>query len=309
MKKTINIAICWAALLLMFTYQRASAQQDPMYTQYMFNGLILNPAYAGTHESVSLTSLTRMQWISVPGAPFTQTFSGHTPIGRNVSVGANFVHDRIGSTTRNMFSGAYAYAVPFYGVGTISFGLQGSLMSYRTDELFARDPNDPMNDAVGSQMNPNFGAGVYFHNDKLFVGFSAPNILRHDFELEGDRPMEFTSFNSHYFAYAGYVFTLNENLKLKPNVLMKYVHNAPMQFDFNANFLLNEILWIGGSYRTLDGFSILSEIQLKDPNLRIGYAFDFPHTELRRQQWGTHEIMLNYRFSFDKTTTLNPRYF
>ncbi len=311
MKRNRTVFSLITGLLLLAMATTVRAQQDPMYSQYMMNGMVLNPAYAGTHGVTSITALTRLQWRGVSGAPVTHTLSAHTPIGQNVSVGANFVHDRIGSVTRNGFTGVYAYSVPVAGVGTLSMGLQAGLMTYNTDLLSAYHDNDPLNNSPETQMKPDFGTGLYFYNDKLFLGLSAPSLFRAGFAYNRDSegPTEFVELENHLFGYGGYLFSLNETWKMHPTVLVKYVKDAPLQADINGSFIYNDFLWMGLSYRTLDGFTVLGQLVLHKQDLRIGAAYDFPHTELGAGQFGTFEIMLNYRFSFDKTATITPRYF
>ncbi|MBX2840329.1 MAG: type IX secretion system membrane protein PorP/SprF [Flammeovirgaceae bacterium] len=282
-------------------------QQDPIYTQYMFNGMVINPAYAGSHESISLSALSRIQWTDTgSGKPFTSTFSGHAPVQHNLAVGVSFVNDHIGVTDRNMLMGALAYKIPV-GLGKLSFGLQAGLSTYKAGTLLAKDPNDPLNQQIDPTARPEFGAGVYYYTDKFFLGFSAPNLMNQQF---GESDSEsYIKLQKHYFAYSGYVFTFSESLKFRPNVLVKYVEGAPIQMDLNASFLFNETLWLGASYRSLDALSIIAEIQLKNPMIRIGYAYDFATTDLMKEQYGTHEIVLNYRFGINKNVILTPRYF
>jgi type IX secretion system PorP/SprF family membrane protein len=309
MKKTVltvKFLVIIAGLLL--TGSRVFAQQDPLYTQYMFDGLLINPAYAGSHDALSFTALTRMQWADFPGRPFTQTFTAHAPLKKRVSLGGSLVHDRLGSTTRNGVTGMYAYHIPM-GLGKLSFGLQGSMMSFRSGDLNAFHANDPLNTPIESRILPDFGAGVYYYTDKFFAGISAPSLLSSDVKTKGDQPLVFNQYKRHYFSHVGYVFQVGENLKVKPNVLVKYVADAPMQIDLNTNVLISETLWLGVSYRSLDAFSVLAEFQLKNPNLRIGYAFDLASTAMFNHQYGSHEIAINYRIKPSKEVLLTPRYF
>ncbi len=288
--------------------QTVSAQQQVMFTQYMFNGLAINPAYAGSHESLSLTALIREQWVGLDGAPSTQTFAAHTPLkNERVALGFMFLHDKIGITNQNGAYLSYAYRIPMKN-GKLSFGLQAGFNNYKAtysslefDDDFAFSSNDV------NKTLPNFGAGLYYYSDKFYAGFSVPQILKN--ELDEDNSDTDSKLIQHYFLTAGIVFDLSNALKLKPNVLMKVVEGAPVEWDINANLLIKEVLWLGLSWRSFDSFDALIQFQLTD-QLQVGYAYDFATTtDLRRVNSGSHEIMLNYRFNFSKSKLITPRLF
>lgn len=300
----------WCFLLLILGLGLASqAQQQVMFTQYMFNGLVLNPAYAGSHESISVTALSRIQWVGIDGAPNTQTFSIHSPVpGKNVGLGAFFVRDNIGVTTQNNFYLSYAYRMQM-SKGILSFGLQGGFSdtSVSYDELGTFDSN-----LAGSEstFNPNFGAGLFYSTDRFYAGASVPYIMQNGGNDEGNSlPGDIeTEQIQHYYVTTGAVFDLSHLIKLKPSILVKAVTGAPVEFDFNANVLFDEKLWVGVSYRSFDSIDLLLELQLNQ-QLRLGYAYDFTTSDLRKVNSGSHEIMLNYRFVFSKSKIVTPRYF
>ena len=287
----------------------ARAQQQAMYTQYMFNGLALNPAYAGSHDALSLTGLARIQWVGIEGAPNTQTFSMHSPVADRSSLGLFLIHDNIGVTNQYGLYGSYAYRIPFGEDASLSMGLQVGFNSYNMDlsqvTTQNQDPNFAVNDAGG--IEPNFGAGLFYSSERFYIGASVPHIVNNDLissEVDDANARQFR----HYFVTAGYVFDLGPSLKLKPNFLVKAVQGAPVEYDLNANLLIKEVLWVGFSYRTEDAISGLIEMLLT-PQLRLGYAYDYTTSELQDFNTGSHELMLNFRFAFDKSKVLSPRYF
>lgn len=316
--KTIKFhKLFFVAILLMAT-RTSFAQQQVMFTQYMFNQLALNPAYAGIHEGISTSFLARHQWVGFEGAPRTQTFSIHSPLKyRAIGLGAVLVRDQIGIT--DQFGGhfSYSYRIRVTKGSQLSFGLQASFNQYSAD--FTSNPNNDPN-LAGQNINDlslNFGAGVMWHSDKFYLGFSLPQVLNSNLgdgfstvdPITGDPIEDQAQLIRHYFLTAGYVFPINRNLKFKPNVMMKWVQGAPLQFDLNANFLISEILWLGVSYRSLDSFDALVQIQIS-PQFQIGYAYDFyTTTELNQVNSGSHEIMINYIFNIKGDKIVTPRYF
>ena len=285
-----------------------NGQQQAMYTQYMFNGLALNPAYAGSHNALSLTGLGRIQWVGIEGAPNTQTFSAHTPIADRSAVGLFVMHDNIGVTNQYGFYGSYAYRIPV-GIGYLSMGLQAGFNNYTINlsqvNTKRADQNFAMNN--GGQLLPNFGTGLFYSAERFYVGASVPHIRNNDLLTSGTDLSRARQFR-HYFLTAGYVFDVGPSLKLKPNFLVKAVQGAPVEYDINANLLVKEVLWLGASYRTDDALSFLVEMLLTS-QLRLGYAYDYTTTELQEFNTGSHELMLNFQFSFDKSKILSPRYF
>ncbi len=301
-------AIVLFLLAVFGSHPEAQAQQQAMYTQYMFNGLAINPAYAGSHDALSLTGLARIQWVGIDGAPNTQTFSAHSPVADRSSLGLFLIHDNIGVTNQYGLYGSYAYRIPI-GEGSLSMGLQVGFNSYSIDlnqvSVQNTDPNFSVDDAGG--LEPNFGAGLFYSTERFYIGASVPHIVNNEF-LSSDINESNARQYRHYFLTAGLVFDLGPSLKLKPNFLVKAVQGAPVEYDLNANLLIKEVLWVGVSYRTEDAISGLIEMLLT-PQLRLGYAYDYTTSELQDFNTGSHELVLNFRFAFDKSKVLSPRYF
>ena len=308
-KKLITIFIIGFSL-------SSQAQQDLMVSLYMFNHLLLNPAYSGSHEYMMATALYRKQWVDLKGAPETQVASLHGPLGlTQFGWGALISHDKIGVTDR---TDAYLNAAYHLKVGAklrLSMGLRagGGYYSYKNSDLTYWDEGDPAfaGDKV-SKFLPNVGAGLYLYSRKFYAGLSVPTILSYD-------PTKSLSLSSssgevvphqvrHYFATVGTAIELSQDVVMKPSVLVKYVDKAPVETDFNLNFLLVNTLWIGGSYRTGDSFVGIIELQLTR-KLRLGYSYDFTFTDIKDYSTGSHEIMLGYDFGYDIMKIKTPRYF
>ncbi len=305
MKKIFKWTLVACLVLVALTTQ---AQQQAMYTQYMFNGLAINPAYAGSQGSLSLTALAREQWVGFEGAPSTQTFSIHTPVeNRNIALGMLLTHDQIGVTDQYGAYAIYAYRLKL-AKGTLASGLQVGFNSYRSEfsQLPVRQGDDGSfyTDELEAFL-PNFGAGLYYNTQRFYVGFSLPYLLTNDYPgLEGTQAKQFR----HWFLSSGYVMNLSPDLKLKPNILVKTVEGAPIEIDLNANLLIKELIWVGVSYRSFDALSCLLELQAT-PQLSIGYAYDYTLTELQTAHSGSHELMIHYRLKKKDKKMLTPRYF
>lgn len=305
----IRIYIMLVGLLMMGPW--CYAQQEVMFTQYMFNGLALNPAYAGSHEVVSMTGIARQQWIGLDGAPSTQTFSIHSPIKSNrIGIGLLLLHDKIGPINRYNVSGSYAYRIPLKH-GKLAMGLRAGMNLYKID-YSQQNQNDPAFRRSISAYQPNFGAGLYYYTDRFYAGFSVPQLLERTYD---QYEIDLTDVNTdsrlvrHYFFTTGYVIDLNQNLKLKPSTLLKVVEGAPIQLDLNANLLVMEVLWVGLSWRSFDSVDGILQLQLTD-RLQFGYAYDFSTTsEVRSVNSGSHEISLNYQFTIGHKKAISPRYF
>ncbi len=303
MKKIIKLFICLAFL----SVGRCHAQQEAMYTQYMFNQLVLNPAYTGIHEDMSMTVLFREQWVGFEGAPSTQIMSVHTPLGIGpVSLGGMFVRDQIGASTSN---GAYlssAYRIHLTDQTKMSFGLQANLSHYQFDPKGGT--YDPVVAAgQGNLVKPNFGSGAMLHSDKFYIGLGIPHLINQTL-TSTETNLNLTRIR-HIFFTAGYVFPIHENLLIKPNMLLKSVKGSPMQLDLNVNALLQNILWVGFSYRSKDSFDALIQLQI-GPSLQFGYGFDFyTTTDIRKVSQGSHELMVSYIIRLTRMKMLTPRYF
>lgn len=291
----------------------AFAQQDPMASQYMFNGLYLNPAYAGSHQYYNVTALYRKQWVNFDGAPTTQILSVDGPLkNKNVGLGLLMSNDKIGVSKQSDFYGNFAYQVPLSSDLKLAFGLRGGGSYYRAEltKLTVWDENDQVFQSdINGEFLPNFGAGTYLYSEKLYLGLSAPHLLNYKprttfYVNKTDAPQLIR----HYYLNGGYVFDHNQNVIFKPSFLLKYVTNAPMQADFNLNVLFHRLIWVGASYRTSDSFVGLLEIQATK-KLRFGYSYDYPFNKLKSYNNGSHEIMVAYDFGYNILKLKTPRYF
>ena len=301
--------------LTLTSIQWCHGQQQAMFTQYMFNGLAINPAYAGSHQTLEFTALAREQWTGLEGAPSTQTFTAHSPLNnRSIGLGLSVIHDKIGITSQFGVYGAYSYRIQFHNKGVLSMGLQAGFTQYQEDltqlQGSIRNPNDPnfSQDEVGKFM-PNFGAGLYYYTKRYYLGISSPHLVQNkldDLEVASDSEAKQ---KRHYFLTTGYVFDLSRSIKFKPNLLLKVVEGAPMSADINLNFLFQEMLWAGISYRSFDSFDAIIQLDVTE-QFSIGYAYDFATTtDLKRLHTGSHELMLNYRLKPPRRRMLTPRYF
>ncbi|MBT32299.1 MAG: hypothetical protein CMO01_21765 [Thalassobius sp.] len=279
-------------------YLKVSAQQQILQTQYMFNGLSINPAYAGSHEALSLTALYRSQWAGYSeGAPYSYSLSGHMPINRTrIAIGAMAFNESLGEKQEMGFQMAYAYRIPLSD-GILSMGLQAGVINAKLNaNYYLFNPDDP-NFPTGeiSSFMPTFGAGLYYSSDNLVLGFSIPNLGIYN-NGEGENQVVSIEEIRHYIFSAGYIFDLNSDLKLKPSLLTRYKEGQGVELDLNTTLVINETFWLGASYRHLNSINFLSQIQLTN-QLQFGYSYDFPiNSEIHQVSSGSHEIMLNYRF-------------
>lgn len=287
-----------------------SAQQDAMYTQYMFNTLALNPAYAGSRNVISATGVIRNQWVGVPGAPNTQTFTMDAPIkSKKIGLGFQLFNDELGKTQNTGAVISYAYRIRMEKA-SLSFGLQGSMSHFKTDyNSVELDPSgmsaDPAFISNDNKALYNFGAGIYYNTDRFYAGLSSPELM--NTVLPGSQTGKNRQ-SFHLFIMTGYVIDLNNSFKLKPSVLFKGVQGAPLEADLNASIWIKDRVSIGGQYRTNADISGLLEIQAT-PQIRLGYAYDHSTTALSNYNTGSHELMLRFEFGFQRNKVITPRYF
>lgn len=294
-----------------------SAQQDPEYTHYMYNMSVVNPAYAsGMPAMLNLGGLYRTQWVGAVGAPKTFTFFGHTAINDKVEVGLSLISDDIGDGAKkeNNVYADFAYVLNLGGQNRLSLGLKAGFSSIQTNfNGFVLQSGDTSTDlAFAENVNvskPNIGVGAYFFRNNFYVGLSAPNLLNTKHIEEKSGINAFGSEDIHTFLTAGYVFQINDKVKLKPAFMTKYVTGAPLSIDITANVLYNNKFEFGAAYRIDDAVSALVNINVT-PSLRVGYAYDYTLSNLGQFNSGTHEIMLLFDLDllgkgFDKS----PRFF
>lgn len=287
------------------------AQQEAMYSQYMFNMMAVNPAYAGSREVLSITGLSRAQWVGLEGAPVSNTLSIDMPVkAKKIGLGLQVFSDKIGITSNSGFYGSYAYRIKF-DKSTLSFGLQGGMVNYSAEYTRVRltsTPNVASDKAFQENISvviPSAGAGVYLSDDNYYIGASLPNLF--NTQITSNTQVKVNKYD-HLFLMAGYVVNLSSDFKLKPSGLLKVVSGAPIQADFNVNFWMYDILSLGISYRTGDAAVAMVEIQASQ-NFRVGYAFDQSVSALRHYNSGSHELMMRYEFGYSKDKIITPRYF
>ncbi len=306
MKKFIKINII---AIVLFSSYSAMSQQLPQFTQYMYNTISINPAYAGSRETLSLVGLHRSQWIGLDGGPTTQTFSIHAPMrNEKVGLGLSFINDELGFENFTYIYADFSYTINLGAKTKLAFGLKGGFTSYSIDqELRAANPNDPAIYGIEDRWNPNIGLGTFLHTNKWYFGLSAPRVLTTD--LNGEDNVQALERISYYFT-GGYVFDMSKTVKFKPAFLVKATNGAPLSYDLTANFLFNEKLWLGAAYRlneSTGALGALVDFQVSK-QFRVGYAYEHPISDIRPFANGTHEILLMFEV-FKSKRVKSPRYF
>ncbi|WP_299121591.1 type IX secretion system membrane protein PorP/SprF [uncultured Winogradskyella sp.] len=301
MKKLSIIAV----LLLAF---QMHGQQDPQYTQYMYNMNIINPAYAGSRENLSFGLLYRTQWAGIDGAPQTGTFFGHSPIGNNLGLGLSVIADQIGPVKETNVYADVSYTLKLGGGHNLAFGVKAGATFHDIglSTLDVIDQNDPFFDENINETTPNIGAGFFYYTDNYYLSLSVPNLLS-SVHLDANG-FKIGSETQHYFLTGGYVFDLSPNTELKPSFMVKSSFDAPTSFDVNVNARFYKKFEIGASYRLDDSFSGLINFALT-PSLRIGYAYDAISSDIKAYAPASHEVMLLFDLNFPKRVSRSPRYF
>lgn len=308
--------------VMMFTAsaQNIFAQQDPGYSQYMFNTLLINPAYAGNRDVLNLSALYRQQWVNIDGAPRTFTFAADGPIfNEKVGLGLISTFDKVGYTSVTSVMGQVAYRLRFTQKGTLSFGASFGAQQFTFDmsNVNYKIPGQTLDDATFdnniSKWVPNVGFGLYFSTDKAYIGLSAPKLLNNglssnNIEVNMKEISGKASQYRHYMLMAGFVSRISHTWVIKPSTLIKAVNGAPIQFDVNANFWYYDFFGFGLSYRSADALVAMLEIQA-NPEFRIGYAYDYSTNGLGAYNNGSHELMVRYELGARKSKMLTPRYF
>lgn len=298
-------------MLMMMGTLFSKGQQDPMYTQYIFNLQTINPAYVGYWQTTGITLLSRNQWVGLNGHPTTQTFSFQTPLrSQNVGIGLNVVLDKVGLEKRLLMNVDYSYQVFLSDNTSLRFGLKGGFTNYSNNltEYVQIDPNDPTFQVnIDNKFMPNLGVGLFLSSEKYYLSLSLPKILENKYKSNVNN-FSTKSEVRHLFFAGGLLFDLSEQVKFKPSFMTKSVMGSPFEYDISANFLLAERLWIGGMYRSGDSFGAIAQ-WIFSKKLRFGYAYDFTTTDLRNYHNGVHEVMISYEFVYSKRRTISPRYF
>jgi type IX secretion system PorP/SprF family membrane protein len=331
----LRYIITFFVLLLGISF--ANAQQDAMFTKYMFNQLSYNPAYAGSYEFMSINAVYRNQWWGFEGGPQSQTLTVHTPIANNrIGLGLSLINDKIGpdvgTTTANL---AYAYHIPIgKGGGKLSIALQGGITNYRANFnlLGIRELNDEaFTDMTPNKWLPNFGAGVYYYSKHFYVGASVPHVLNNDLRSDAGT-VKWAMQYRHYYFMAGGMVSISPAIKFKPSLLIKNVGlfgefknsdvlnfvSAPTEFDLDLSLLFYDMFWVGASTRgafetfnkksSMDSADIWAAYYLKN-GIRIGLSYDYNLTKIQKFAQGTFDVMLGYDFSYKEKNIVTPRYF
>lgn len=297
MRRIKKISVCFLILVMPIV---GFAQQAPQFSQYMYNMISINPAYAGSREIMVINVLNRNQWVGIEGAPITQTLSAHTSLpNTKMGVGLSMVNDKVGyeKTTNLLASGSYKLILDSYENYQLTFGLRVGFRKYSVDDRLLNDPDyhsDPFFRYLDPSWRPNVGVGVYFRGELFYLGLSIPELLT---SIENAETYDL--YRESYFLNGGLVLDLNRNLKFKPSFIIKYTNGAPISFDFSSMFLINDNVWLGGSYRFSDSFGVITNFKITK-GFTVGYSYDYITSNLKIATYGSHEIILNYEFEFPK---------
>ena len=306
----------FGALLGLLSLVDATAQQDPHYTQYMYNMNVINPAYAGSKENLAFGLLYRAQWVDIEGAPNTGTFSGHSPVGKNVGLGLSAIVDEIGPVKETNVYADFSYTLNLGGEHRLALGLKAGATFHDVGLFsdigngFVPSPGDPAFQENANNTYFNIGSGFFYYTQNYYLALSVPNMLKskHLDVSDGANGYEFGSEESHYFLTGGYVFQISENTKMKPSFMLKSSFGVSPSVDGSLNFLFFEKFEIGATYRIDDSFGGMVNYAIT-PNLRIGYAYDHIVSDLDVTTPSSHEIMLLFDLNFPKKVSRSPRYF
>ena len=293
---------------MMFTAIASFAQQDAQFTQYMYNTININPAYAGSRGAMSIFALHRTQWVGLDGAPVTNAVSLNTPInGSNLGLGVSLINDKIGPTHENTISADLSYTIPASETFKLSFGIKATANLFDLDvsKLNPVDAGDPSLQNF-NKFSPNIGAGIYLHSDKAYVGLSIPNFI--ESKRYDDNEVAIFKEKINYYLIAGYVFDLSSSVKFKPAVLTKMVEGAPLQLDMSGNFMFNDKFVVGVAYRWSAALSAMVGFQVSE-GLYIGYGYDRETTNLENYNSGSHELFLRYEIFKNNNKITTPRFF
>ncbi len=307
MRNAHHIAALFGMLLLATS---VVAQHTPITSQYLFNGLLINPAYAGSRDALTANLTHRQQWVGFDGAPVTQLLSVHAPIkSRKIGLGMVLFNDKIGVSRTSGVMTSYAYRLKFPH-GRLSLGLGAGFSMGRSnwEDIALQQQNDitfqPME---RGRLTPQFSTGAYYYSKNSFIGLSLPFFTAPRQMQPTGEGNAYTRLNMQPMLFGGHLFKLNKELKLKPSMLMRYTHAGGLQGDLSANLIIHDKVWIGTSYRSNDAMVGMLEV-LPTPQWRIGYAYDMGISAIRRYHSGSHELMLQYEFGY-RINVRDPRYF
>lgn len=299
------------SLILLIITISTSAQQEALFSQYMFNKLAINPGYAGSREIMSADIVYRYQWVNIDGAPQTLNASLHSPLTNpHLALGFNVYNDRIGPMNYTGVMGTFAYKLLF-PKSKLSFGVSGGFKNNGIifNEFNVKDKDDPfLIYGLEKKIVPDANFGIYYSTNKFYAGVSTHQLLQNQ-TLVSESPTG-TSFSKlvlHYYIITGLVVPIGDNVMFRPSLLTKFTKNVPSQVDINASFLFSNTLWLGVSYRTEKALSFITEINISQ-NMRVGYSYDIWLNELKIYNKGSHELRLSFEINLQKRM-LSPRYF
>lgn len=296
-------------LIMIFTVIVGFAQQDAQYTQYMYNTINVNPAYAGSRGALSFFALHRTQWVGLDGAPVTNSISVNTPFNNsNLGIGLSIVNDEIGPSTSNSISTDLSYTIPVSESYKLSVGIKGTINLFNIDinKLNPGDQTDDQFQNFSNELSPNIGAGIYLHSQKAYIGFSIPNFI--ETNAYNDNEVAIYKEKINYYLIGGYVFELSPSVKFKPAFITKIVEGTPLQLDISANFMLIDRVTVGLDYRWSAAMSALVGFQVSDA-FYLGYSYDFETTALNNYNSGSHELFLRYEIFKKNNKIVTPRFF
>jgi type IX secretion system PorP/SprF family membrane protein len=297
------------SFLLLLVAAASYGQQDAQFTQYMYNTININPAYAGSRGAMSIFALHRTQWVGLDGAPTTNAVSINTPISNsNLGLGVSFVNDKIGPTNENTISADLSYSIQTSADFKLSFGMKATanLFNLNASKLNPVNQGDAQFQNLRNVFTPNVGAGIYYHSDKAYLGLSVPNFIQTN--RYNDNEVAIFKEKINYYFIGGYVFDLSNDIKFKPAFLTKVVEGSPLQVDVSANFMFVEKLTLGVAYRWSAAMSAMVGFQVSD-GMYIGYGYDLETTNLENYNSGSHEIFLRYEIFKNSNKILTPRFF
>lgn len=296
----------WLTLTMAIFVSVATAQQLPQFTQFMYNNLVINPAYAGADEALSLTLLHRSQWTGVDNAPTTQSFSAHSLIKRKkIGLGLTVIRDEIGVHKNTNITTNYAYHIPVAEKTFLSLGLQVGLTNLKSD--YASLASAPLDPKLANSINEtviDFGAGLYLRSPRFNLSLASPQLMSNTVTVNDSVSVNFKKAN--FLGFARYRFSLSSGIDMEPGFMLKYFTTLPLSYDVNLNFIFRKVLTAGVSYRKSESVDFIMKLQLT-PQLQFGYAYDYPVNYAARLSSASHELMLNYLFRDFKKRAASPR--
>jgi len=286
------------------------AQQDAIYSQYLFNPFAINPAYAGSRDAINVVIVNRSQWTGLDGAPTTQTASGHVPMNdKNIAWGAQLSHDKIGPTNNILLNATGTYQLKLE-TGTLNFGLRGGIYNSILDhgQLNFREENDALDiQQKVSATVPTFDFGIYYYTEQFFAGLSVNHLTKQRFNFDDVLDKQNYFLTRHFFFSTGYVFEMTSKFLFKPTLLLKYAGPNSLNIDLNALFMYNELFWVGIGIRNISSLNFLVDVNVTD-YLRIGYSYDMNMTKLKSFTYGSHEFLIGFDFNVKQSTIISPRH-